>query len=103
MDAANVNLKQNKTRKKKNYDEEDSSTRSFGIKKLYVSDVVIMAILVILCLTCVLPFMHLIAKSLSSNSEVLAKNVYLFPKGLNIDAYKSIFADGQQVQKHLQF
>ncbi|MBE5961989.1 MAG: carbohydrate ABC transporter permease [Lachnospiraceae bacterium] len=95
MDATNVSVKQTNAKKRKNFEQEEENARSFGLKKLYVSDVVIMAILVILCLTCILPFMHLIAKSLSSNSEVLAKNVYLFPKGINVDAYRSIFADGQ--------
>lgn len=58
-------------------------------------DVVIMTILVILCLTCILPFLHIAAKSVSSNSAVLAQSVYLVPKGFNLSAYVSIFKDGQ--------
>jgi putative aldouronate transport system permease protein len=58
-------------------------------------DVVIIIILTLLSLTCILPFLHIAAKSISSNSAVLAQSVYLIPKGLNLNAYISIFKDGQ--------
>jgi putative aldouronate transport system permease protein len=38
---------------------------------------------------------HVAAKSISSNTAVMAKSVALWPKGINIDAYRSIFRDGQ--------
>lgn len=66
-----------------------------AINKFRVSDLVMMTILVLLCCTCVVPFLHLAAKSVSSSTEVLAKNVYLWPKGFNLDAYKTVFGDGQ--------
>ena len=53
-----------------------------------------MAIIVILCLTCILPFIHLAAKSISSDAAVVAKRVFLWPKGVTFAAYKSIFVDG---------
>lgn len=65
-----------------------------AITKFRISDAVMMIILVILCATCILPFLHLAAKSISENSFVLAKKVYLWPKGLTFDAYASIFRDG---------
>lgn len=65
-----------------------------AIKKFRLSDFIMMAVISILCITCVFPFIHLAAKSVSSNSAVLAKSVFLFPKGINIDAYVSIFKDG---------
>lgn len=62
-----------------------------------IGDFCIITFLTLLCLTCIIPFLHLLAKSLSSNEAVLAKSVYLLPKGLTLDAYTSIFKDGQLV------
>lgn len=60
-----------------------------------ISDIVIIVILTLLCATCILPFMHIAVKSVSSSSAVLAKQVFLIPKGFNIDAYTAVFKDGQ--------
>ena len=70
-------------------------SRKRKLKSITLTDILIMTIITILCLTCILPFLHIVAKSVSSNAEVLAKNVYLIPKGLNFDAYKTVFKDGQ--------
>ena len=66
-----------------------------GLNRVRVADFVIALIILLLCLTCILPFLHIAAKSLSGNSQVLAKSVYLFPKGFTLAAYNSIFRDGQ--------
>lgn len=66
-----------------------------GVNRIKFGDIVIMTILTILSLTCILPFLHIAAKSISSNSAVLAKEVYLIPKDINFAAYQSIFRDGQ--------
>lgn len=76
---------------------EVSSEGSRAIDKFRFSDAVMMIILVLLCLTCILPFVHLAAKSISSNSAVLAKSVFLWPKNINFDAYASLFKDGSMV------
>ena len=66
-----------------------------GIHRVHISDFVIALIILLLSLTCILPFLHVAAKSVSSNTAVMSKAVYLWPKGWNIDAYASIFRDGQ--------
>lgn len=66
-----------------------------AVKKFKISDFMIIFILVLLCSTCVIPFWHLLAKSISGNSAVLAKSVYLIPKDISFNAYASIFRDGQ--------
>ncbi|MBP3656265.1 MAG: carbohydrate ABC transporter permease [Clostridia bacterium] len=66
-----------------------------GINRVRVSDFVIAFIILLLSLTCILPFIHVTAKSVSSNTAVMSKAVYLWPKGFNIEAYISIFKDGQ--------
>jgi putative aldouronate transport system permease protein len=48
-----------------------------------------------LSLTCIIPFIHIAARSISSDASVLAKEVYLLPKGINFNAYRTIFEDGQ--------
>ncbi len=65
------------------------------LKRVQIGDVIIMLIITLLSLTCILPFIHITAKSISSATAVLAKDVYLLPKGINFDAYASIFLDGQ--------
>lgn len=85
----------------KNGDKEIETDGSRAIVKFSVSDFIIMVFIVILCLTCVLPFFHLFSKSISSNAAVLAKKVYFFPVGINLGAYISIFKDGQLVHSML--
>ena len=72
-----------------------------GVNHVRVSDFVIALIISLLCLTCIIPFLHVAAKSISSNSAVLSKQVYLWPKQLNFDAYRSIFRDGQMTHAML--
>ena len=66
-----------------------------GVNRVRVSDFVIAFIILLLSLTCIIPFLHIAAKSISSNTAVLSKRVYLWPEDINFDAYVSIFRDGQ--------
>ena len=85
-------------RKNKGFGEEEIiSDGSHAINKFKISDFVMMAFIVILCITCIFPFIHLAAKSVSSNTAVMQKSVFLWPKGFNVDAYKSIIQDGSMV------
>ena len=86
---------------KKNKENDIVTDGSRAITKFHVSDVVMVVILVILCATCVVPFIHLLAKSVSSNTAVLAKRVSFWPIGFNLDAYTSIFEDGSMVSSFL--
>lgn len=80
----------------KNMNDDDSRFNTpHGVHKIKISDIIIMAVITILCLTCIVPFLHLAAKSVSSNTAVLSKSVYFWPKGFNFDAYAAIFRDGQ--------
>ena len=87
--------------KKKNKEIETTSDGSRAINKFRLSDFLIMAFLVILCLTCILPFIHLFVKSISSDTWVIAKRVYFWPKGATLNAYKAIFEDGSLVHGFL--
>ncbi|HBI72435.1 MAG TPA: ABC transporter permease, partial [Lachnospiraceae bacterium] len=57
------------------------------------ADFFIRFLLFVIALTCILPFVHVLAKSLSNEAYVIAQEVYLWPKGLNIEAYKKVFTD----------
>ncbi len=78
--------------------EEVTPDGSRAINKFRFSDALIMIVLGLLCLPCVLPFIYLAAKSISSNNAVLAKQVYLIPKDITLDAYVSLFKDGSMVK-----
>ena len=80
---------------------EASADGSRAINKFRVSDAVMMLFIILLCATCILPFLHVAVKSISGNSHVLAKQVYFWPKGINFDAYASIFRDGS-LQKEIK-
>jgi len=86
-----------KNKEKSILKEEGVSDGSRAISKFRLSDAVMMFILLILCATCILPFIHLASKSISGNAYVIAKQVYLWPKGFNVDAYISIFKDGSML------
>ncbi len=56
-------------------------------------DIAIYALLILVCMTCVLPFVHVLAKSLSGESYVIARKVFLWPKGFTIEAYRKVLYD----------
>lgn len=58
-------------------------------------EVIICVIIALISLTCILPFLHVLAKSISSNTAVLSKSVYLIPKDVTFGAYQSILEDGK--------
>lgn len=70
-----------------------SAGGAHAVNRFRVSDFVMMAIIVLLCATCVLPFIHVMAKSISGNTAVMAKAVYFWPKGIAFDAFKRVFGD----------
>jgi putative aldouronate transport system permease protein len=49
--------------------------------------------LAVMVLTCVIPIVHVVVKSLSSDAFVLANKVFLVPKGFTFSAYEKIFGD----------
>ena len=62
------------------------------IKKM-ISDGLIYLFIALVSLTCVLPFFHVLAKSVSEENYVVTQQVVLWPKGFTLDAYQKIFAD----------
>jgi putative aldouronate transport system permease protein len=59
----------------------------------WVFRVILYSFLFMVTLTCVLPFIHVISKSFSSEAFVIANKVFLLPKGFTLEAYRKVFAD----------
>ena len=86
--------------KKKEVNINEESTSAGGahaVNKFRISDFVMMAVIVILCASCVLPFLHVAVKSISGNTAVMSKSVYFWPKDITFDAYKKVFADNSMI------
>lgn len=58
-----------------------------------IIDIVIWAVIAIVSLMCLLPFIHVFSKSISEEAYVVANKVVLLPKGFSTNAYQKIFAD----------
>lgn len=58
-----------------------------------IIDIVIWAIIAVVSLMCLLPFIHVFSKSISEEAYVVANKVVLLPKGFSMNAYQKIFAD----------
>lgn len=58
-----------------------------------IIDIVIWAVLIMVSLLCLLPFIHVLSKSISEEAYVVANKVVLLPKGFSLNAYQKIFAD----------
>jgi len=58
-----------------------------------IADILIYIFVGVLALICLIPFLHVAAKSLSSDAAIYANRVFLIPEGININAYKTVFGD----------
>lgn len=58
-----------------------------------IADILIYIFIAIVSLSCLLPFVHVFAKSVSEEAYVIANKVFLLPKGFSLEAYKKVFSD----------
>ncbi|MBZ0297008.1 MAG: carbohydrate ABC transporter permease [Anaerolineae bacterium] len=63
--------------------------------KYFIVDTIIWIVLALLALSCILPFIHLLSKSLSNRAAVSAGLVGLLPIGLTFDNYAFILQNRQ--------
>ena len=66
-------------------------------KKLKVGDWVFVIICVLVSAICLLPMLNLLARSLSSTDALIKREVYIWPKGWNLDSYKMVLTDMKYV------
>ena len=58
-----------------------------------LGDYVFVLICVIVSIICIAPMLNLLAKSLSATQYLIKNEVYLLPKGFNLDAYATVLKD----------
>lgn len=58
-----------------------------------IADVLIYAFIALVAIICIIPFLHVAAMSISGDADVYANNVFLIPKHVNINAYKTVLGD----------
>jgi putative aldouronate transport system permease protein len=59
----------------------------------WISRSILYFFLIAVTLTCILPFIHVISKSFSTEAYVIANKVFLLPRGFTVEAYRKVFAD----------
>lgn len=63
-----------------------------------VGDWVFVAICILVSIVCIVPMIHLLAKSLSDTDALVRNEVYLLPKGFNLDAYATVLKDPKYIK-----
>ena len=63
-----------------------------------IGDWIFVLICVLISLICVLPILNLLARSLSGTDYLIRHEVYLWPKGLNFNAYSTVLSDPKYVR-----
>ena len=64
-----------------------------------LADVFIYVFMAVLSLLCLIPFIHVLSVSISGNGAVMSNQVFLIPKDVNLDAYKTVFGDSTMIKK----
>ncbi len=72
-----------------------SGDGTHAVSHFSFADAVMMIVIALLCCTCIFPFVHIIAKSFSSNAAVAGQQVAFWPVDFNLQAYESILNDGR--------
>ena len=67
-------------------------------KSAKFGDWIFVIICVIVGLICVLPMINLLARSMSSTDALVRREVYLWPKGINFDAYAMVLGDMKYIK-----
>lgn len=63
-----------------------------------IGDIVFVLICILISAICVIPMLNLAAKSLSDKYYLIRGEVYLLPKGFNLDAYSTVLSDPKYIR-----
>ncbi|GAA3407754.1 carbohydrate ABC transporter permease [Paenibacillus hodogayensis] len=66
-------------------------------KRMNWADLVIILFITGVALTCLVPFLYMIALSLSSNNAIISQKVSLWPVGFTFETYKTILSDVEMI------
>lgn len=67
-------------------------------KSAKFGDWIFILICVIVAIVCLLPMLNLLVKSISSTDALVKHEVYLWPKGLNFEAYTTVLGDMKYIR-----
>ena len=67
-------------------------------RKTKIGDLTIAFVCLILMLVCLLPMLHVLASSLSSPEALVKNEVFIWPKGWNTEAYKTVLTTEKYVR-----
>ncbi len=70
-------------------------------KAAKAGDWIFVLICVLVCIICLVPMINLLARSLSETEFLIKREVYLWPKGLNFDAYAMVLGDIKYIKSFL--
>lgn len=63
-----------------------------------IGDWIFVLICVLVGIVCLVPMLNLLAKSLSSTEYLVRNEIYLLPKGFNVDAYATVLKDPKYIR-----
>ncbi|MBB6735338.1 carbohydrate ABC transporter permease [Cohnella zeiphila] len=66
-------------------------------RKLNWTDLIIIIFISAVAISCLVPFLYMIALSLSSNNAITSQKVSLWPVGFTIETYKTILSDVEMI------
>ena len=64
-------------------------------------DLVFIGVCVFIALICLIPMINLLSRSLSGADFLIKREVYLWPKGINLAAYKTVLADPKYIKSFI--
>jgi len=67
-------------------------------KKSRMGDWIFVVICLFVCVICLVPMVNLLARSLSGTDYLIKREVYLWPKGWNVDAYAMVLGDVKYIK-----
>ena len=71
--------------------------RQIHSTKSKIGDWLIVLLCVLIAIICLLPMVNLLARSLSGTDYLIKHEVYLWPKGLNFEAYTTVLKDAKYI------
>lgn len=92
--------KEDKAREKAEAKAEESVSAAVKIKSTgsIIGDWIFVILCLLVAIVCLVPMINLLARSLSSSDALVRHEVYLWPKGWNLSAYKTVLGDMKYVR-----
>lgn len=68
------------------------------VGKIKIGDWLMIILCILIVAICLIPMINLLARSLSSTDSLIKREVYLFPKGINFEAYTTVLGDVKYIK-----